>query len=408
MTVLRKFFVLLLACVLLISGCGCSVITSLIPSGQQEPVADPTVYTEEFENNRLYRALSNDLQQCYGTMYTALTDGFSQDSTVTIADNETEKTSDGIVVALPHDLADTDESKTLYNAFFYDNPQFFYVSNVYGLEGYEQDGIAHYNNLVLTYTMDAETRSNAKKQLDAAVSMILRDRPQTQDEFETELYLHDRLVSGCTYDTAAANSGFDASPTAYSAYGALVDGKAVCEGYARGMQLLLKHCGISSTLVFGKSVENDEQHMWNMVTINGKDYHLDATWNDSEDHKRHNYFNVTTNQIELSHRITEDQLGIVNCTATEDNYYVRKGLYVDTYDRQTIAKIIADHIMNGDDYVELFFSPDKFDSALLFLKSRRAAEEMIEPYLAESGASLWDYTLYSETEEHILCIRKKA
>lgn len=408
MTVLRKLFLLLLACTLLVSGCGCSVLTTLIPSGQKEPVADPTAYAQEFENNRLYRALNKELQRCYGTLYTALTDGFAQNSTVTISDSEAEKTTNGIAVTLPHDLVDMDESKTLYNAFFYDNPHFFYVSNVYGLEGYEQDGTAHYNKLVLTYTMDAESRASAKKQLDTAVDAILHDRPQTRDEFETELYLHDRLVSGCTYDTAAADAGFDAAPASYSAYGALVDGKAVCEGYARGMQLLFKRCGISSTLVFGKSVKNGEQHMWNLVTINGKDYHLDATWNDSDDRKRHNYFNVTTQQIELSHRIAEDQLGVVKCAATEDNYYMRNGLYVDTYDRQTIAKIIADRIINGDDYIELFFSADKFDSALLFLKSRRAAEEMIEPYLAESGASLWEYTLYGETEEHILCIRRKS
>ncbi len=408
MTVTRKLFAILLACALLVCSCGCSVLTSLIPSGKQEPIADPTAYAQEFENNRLYCSLDKRLQQCYGTLYTALTDGFEESSTVTLSETEAEKTAIGIAVTLPHDLADMDESKTLYNAFFYDNPHFFYVSNVYGLEGYEQDGVAHYNKLVLTYTMDVETRKSAKERLDAAVDAILRGRPQTQDEFETELYLHDKLVSNCTYDIAAADAGFNSAPEAYSAYGALVEGKAVCEGYARGMQLLFKQCEISSTLVLGRSVKSGEQHMWNLVTINGKDYHLDATWNDSEDRERHNYFNVTTQQIELSHRITDGQLGIVNCSATTDNYYVRNGFYVDSYDRETIAKIIADRIIQGDDYVELFFAPDKFDSALLFLKSRRAAEEKIEPFLVNSGLSLWEYTLYGETEEHILCIRKKT
>ena len=408
MTALRKILTCLLILSLLPGTCGCNILTTLIPDRQREPIADPDAYIDEFKNNRLYNALDRDMQQCYGTLYTALTDGIDDDSTVSLSSGDSDKkTTNGIAIELPCDLADTAQAKTLYNAVTYDNPHFFYLSNVYGLEGYEQDGIARYNKLVLTYTMDTETRLDAKKRLSDTVEDILRDKPQAQDEFETELYLQGRLIEECTYDKAAASAGFDTAPTAYSAYGALVEGKAVCEGYARAMQLLFKHCGIRGTLVFGKSIKSGEQHMWNLVTINGNDYHLDATWNDTENRTRHNYFNVTTQQISLSHHITDGQLGVVNCTATDDNYFVRNGWYINTYSRQHIAQIIAERVKSGATYAELFFAEDKFDSALLFLKNTHAAEEMINPYLADSGLSLWKYSLYGETNEHILCIRKK-
>lgn len=407
MTASRKLGVALSALAILMAMCGCRVITALIPS-EQDSIADPEAYIQEFRNNRLYNLLDKDLQQCYGTLYTALTDEFDNDETVSLLGQETDQNATiGLAVKLPHDVSDMNEAKTLYNAFAYDNPQFFYLSNTYGLEGYEKKGAAHYDTMVLSYTMDAATRREAQKKFDDSINKILSDRPQTTDDFKTELYLHDKLIEGCTYDTEAAGAEFNDNPTAYSAYGALVEGKAVCEGYAKAIQLLLKRCDIRSTLVIGESVKSDEQHMWNLVTINGEDYHLDATWNDSEDRTRHNYFNVTTKQIELSHRITANQLGVTNCTATADNYYIRNGWYIDTYSRQEIAEIIAERVKSGATAVELFFAEDKFDSALLFLKSRQATNELVNPYLAESGIALWDYNLYGETKEHILCIRKK-
>ena len=402
---LRKLAILLLACVLLVGASGCSLLSSLIPSAQPSNIADPNTYINEFKDNWQYGELDSHLQECYGTLYTALTDGFTTDDTVTIADSD-DSPSIGIAVELPNELTGESDSQTLYTAFFYDNPQFFYINNTYGLEGYEADGRSHYNKLVFTYTMNADARKTAKAKLDKAVETILQGAPQTTDQYEIELYLHNKLAAGCTYDTAAANAGYSTAPNAYTAYGALVDGLAVCEGYSRAMQLLLNKTGITNTLVIGESLSDNEKHMWNLVSINGSYYHLDATWNDSNDLLRHNYFNVTTAQLALSHRIADGQAGIVNCTATKDSYFHRNGLVIDTYSRQTIAQKIAEHIKNGETQVELLFASDKFDNALLFLKNRRAAEEQIEPHLVGSGYTLWEYALYSDADEHILCIRK--
>jgi transglutaminase/protease-like cytokinesis protein 3 len=255
--------------------------------------------------------------------------------------------------------------------------------------------------------MNAAERATAKQQLDTVIQNIIEQAPDNSDDFETELYLHEQLTVRCTYDHDAATKGYDYNPHAYTIFGALVNGKAVCEGYSRAMQLLLKNVDIPSTLVVGKSAASGEQHMWNMVTINGQNYHLDATWNDTNDNNRHNYFNVTTQQISISHRIETDQLGIDTCSATTDNYYVKQGLYLDTYRRQEIAAVIAECIRNGDTQIELFFAADKFDSALLFLKSRSTTEAMVNAHLANSTLTLWEYTLYGETDEHILYMKKK-
>ncbi len=406
MSRLRKLSVFAVTICLLFGCIGCFGLEKF--TSKQEATIDPTAYLHEFENNPHYRLMSNEMQKCYGTIYTALTDNFDKEEEVTISDGSGKtQACKGIRVTLPYALDDNEQSQILYNAVFYDNPHFFYMNNLYGLEGYEKDGEPYYNTILLTYSMNADERLTAFDTLDKVVNTIVKGAPKTTDEYETELYLHKELTKRCVYDDAAAKGEYTDNPSAYSAYGALVNGKAVCEGYSRAMQLLLKKCGIASTPVLGSSIETGEQHMWNMVTINGKDYHLDVTWNDSGEEPRHNYFNVTTAQIALSHRIDDNQPTLKNCTATDDNYYVRNGLYIDTYRRQDVAAIIAKHIKAGDTQIELFFAADKYESALLFLKNRNAAEEMINPHLAGSDYSLWNYNLYAESEEHILWIRKK-
>ena len=54
--------------------------------------------------------------------------------------------------------------------------------------------------------------------------------------------------------------------------------------------------------------------------------------------------------------------------------------------------------------MELRFAPDKFDSALLFLKNGTLTVRMVNDYLSD-GLSLDEYTLYGETEECILSLR---
>ena len=65
---------------------------------------------------------------------------------------------------------------------------------------------------------------------------MLKDLP-SGDDFSVERALHDRMLAACRYHAKAGESHDIARyPNAFTAVGALVDGQAVCEGYARGMQ----------------------------------------------------------------------------------------------------------------------------------------------------------------------------
>ena len=52
---------------------------------------------------------------------------------------------------------------------------------------------------------------------------------------------------------------------AYSAYGALVLKKAVCNGYAEGMKLLCDLSGVTCKMISGTA--DGEKHAWNLISL---------------------------------------------------------------------------------------------------------------------------------------------
>jgi transglutaminase/protease-like cytokinesis protein 3 len=66
-----------------------------------------------------------------------------------------------------------------------------------------------------------------------------------------------------------------------TAYAALVQGQAVCQGYAAAAYRLLREAGVSVRILTGTAGEQAEFHAWNLVCIDGLYYNLDVTWDDT-------------------------------------------------------------------------------------------------------------------------------
>ena len=89
--------------------------------------------------------------------------------------------------------------------------------------------------------------------------------------------IHDYLAGSMKYDKDAekAPSKNGTLKSALDVYGALIEGKAICEGYTKAFQYLCYLVGINSNQVVGK------KHMWNVVKIGGEWYQVDLTWDDT-------------------------------------------------------------------------------------------------------------------------------
>ena len=172
-----------------------------------------------------------------------------------------------------------------------------------------------------------DDRENAKK-LYKKVSdfMILRIKGSMSD-YEKELAIHDFIIENCDYSYGSKDNENE-----YRAYGALVEGKAVCNGYAEAMALLLSCAGIENKYITGSA--GDELHAWNLVKLGDNWYHVDATWDDPVldiigDATLHAYFNLSDDKMKMSHTWNEDYFEA--CDSMAFNYYNMNNLYFDSF-----------------------------------------------------------------------------
>lgn len=93
--------------------------------------------------------------------------------------------------------------------------------------------------------------------------------------------VHDYIINNAKYDEAYLTD--ESKYMSNNAYGALVEGYAICSGYADAMSLFLERMD-----VINHKVSNDK-HVWNMVYIDGKWLHLDLTWDDPIANNGRNY-----------------------------------------------------------------------------------------------------------------------
>lgn len=399
---MRRAVAMVLAMVLLFSGC------SLI-----EKVNDPssaarhTAYAAEYENNWAYTCLSANQRSNYGALYAAVRDGFGTDAVVTLESNG--EPYHGACITLPYPVGTEDEIQQLYQALMQDNPAFFYIGNAYGYGGITVGGARLYDTVTLTYTMTAAKRADAweafVKERDALLGLL----NSTMTVFERELILHDALLTRCRYDEeAAADMDNAANHHAFTAYGALVEGKAVCEGYAHAMQYLLNQADIPATVVIGYDAESGEPHMWNAVSLEGQSYYLDPTWDDNEVQSTYTFFNVTAADLQASHRLGNETLGIPPASATEHNYYRMTENYLQTPDQKEIADRVAAALTAGETASHLRFSPEAFESACFFVKNASWFTETVNACLPVGVEPLYAYQLLYDQNYHTVTICKKT
>lgn len=186
--------------------------------------------------------------------------------------------------------------------------------------------------IVVSYTMSGAALVEARAKFEAAADIVLAGITPDMTEYEKELYLHDAIAEFAYYSEGT---------NAHNAYGALVEGVTVCEGYAEAFQYLLQRAGIQSFIVIGTG--NGGGHAWNMVRIDGKYYHVDLTWNDKDDYIGRSYLNVTDSMILEDHTIDATTYTLPACTSTDAFYYNIDGIYLDSYTVEMVGKLLRDN-----------------------------------------------------------------
>lgn len=226
----------------------------------------------------------------------------------------------------------TEKVRKAFTAYSYDNPECYYLSNQYTIASTDFK-LFQYSILQLEYIISNKDEIAAmNKQIDIAIDKILKGSiTEGMSDIDKEIAIHDALVAHVTYyDFKNMNT---IPLIKHTAYGALVDKEAVCDGYSKAYKLLLEKVGIESIIITG-TTEN-VPHAWNAVKIDDSYYHVDVTSNKMEKGSKkyvvHTFFNVMDEEITRTHTI-DDYFDYPICNSKAYNYYVTKGYYINEQD----------------------------------------------------------------------------
>ena len=128
-----------------------------------------------------------------------------------------------------------------------------------------------YTYQVKYYTNKAQEDFVDSKLSELYTSLQLTDSSLTDMQKVYKIY--DWITNNVSYDYD--NLYNEENKTKYTAYGALTDGKAVCQGFANLFYRMCMDNGIDCRIVTGDA---NGSHAWNIVKVGTAYYYVDATW----------------------------------------------------------------------------------------------------------------------------------
>lgn len=134
----------------------------------------------------------------------------------------------------------------------------------------------------ITYSLTYYTTKAQEEELGEEINRIIKsfgfNENTTQRQKLDRIYTY--IANNVAYDYEHLNN--ESYLLQYTAYAALINKTAVCEGYAALLYRMAKECGINARIITGSgNTARDSNHAWNIVELNGKYYYVDVTW-DSE------------------------------------------------------------------------------------------------------------------------------
>lgn len=124
----------------------------------------------------------------------------------------------------------------------------------------------HLLKVYARYVIRRATAEKEQKQVRKVVRKIAKKARKKKGKAAQIRYVNDLLVKRITYG--------DGTRHYRDAFGALVQRRAVCAGYARAFALVMNELGIENAF------EHTSGHIWNRVRIGRSWKVVDVTWND--------------------------------------------------------------------------------------------------------------------------------
>ncbi len=296
----------------------------------------------------------------------------------------------------------------VYRSVLLDRPEYFWLRDSYRLEC-RKGLLRAEKTLFPVFAVPSEKIAVYQTRLNAVCSKLLHQAEQRETDYEKLLFLHDAIVKTVSYDTVAYTDIDTDQPSeltleSTTMYGALVNGRALCGGYAKALQYLAESAGIRCTVVSGHK-KDGEAHAWNLVQLDGDYYYVDVTWDDPVpetgkvfpgERNFYNYFCITEAELLKTHRIDGDNPVLPVCTADTYQYFFYHQLFFESYTRESAAAVLRHAVGERRSSVSVQFADaGAMESAIRDLFEKGTIFEI----LAESDADV-QTAFYSRDEIH--------
>ncbi len=281
-----------------------------------------------------------------------------------------------------------------------DHPEIFYVDG-YQFTNYSIGNTITKISFTGNYLYSVSEVNRRQAQINEAVGRCLATAPASEDDYYIIKYVYEYLISNTDYDTDA--------PDNQNICSVFINGRSVCNGYAKAAQYLLNKLGIKSTLVTGTvntKTAKGIRHAWNLVLCNNTYYYLDVTWGDASyqtvsgesadttklPEVNYDYLNVSTSEITRNHTIS-DVISMPVCTSMADNYYVREDEYFTVPELALVGDLFSRRYSEGSTNVTIKCASDKvYDDLFQGLITERKVFDYLQ-----GDTSQISYTTFEDT-----------
>ncbi len=314
----NKLFFATLAGLLTFCLLGCRAINEDVFVGTQAEV----ISAHDF----VYSYLSDEEKLVYDELYDAV---YNFESEVVLSNS-----------------VDEEDLKKIFTLFYTQESQVFWLDSLFVPN---ETG----NGFNLVYRTTKDEASELSSNLQITICNIADKLNEKYSEYDAVRLFHDEIV----LKTRFCEDGDFVN----SAYGALVLGEAMCEGYAFAMSYLCDYFNIENYIVNGENVDG-KSHVWNKIKIDGDWYNLDSTWDDpifeieKPNYVRHNFMLLPDDDIyNITHFPYESVVNDVNCVSEKYNYFVFEELTFETAEQlsEKLPSIIASYVGNDKLHVEV-------------------------------------------------------
>lgn len=235
----------------------------------------------------------------------------------------------------------------------------------------------------LLQDVDEDDIPEMHRELERKAESIVSGISGGSSDYDKLLYIHDYIVKNTVYSHDMVDSSVNGLWG--TAYGCIVQGDAICQGYAEAFAYLMKLLDIECGMVSGTA--GDAGHIWNYVNLDGEYYWIDVTWDDPDEQGNsgegvlHSYFLVDDEHLMRSREIHEDDGQFVpECSSMEENYFVRNNAFIRHYSLEAVRDALLASPVPGE--TEMMFS------------SRSVYDEALSDLL--DNERLWDLSEYVE------------